>query len=91
MPIPADKPLAANAAELVDAAMSLYEKLRRGTCTVQGRKVPINGDLRKLRFADGLSKPESMILGSYGRVTHKILGTQEIRRAMHLAMFGCRV
>lgn len=91
MPIPAAKPLAASAAELVDAAMSLHEKLRRVSCTVQGRNVPINGDPRKLRFADGLSKPESNILGSYGRVTHKFPGTQEIRRAMHPAMLGCRV
>lgn len=90
MSIPADKPLAANVAELVEAATSMYEKLRRGSCTVQGRKVPIHGDLRKLRFADGLSKTEAMLLGSCGRVTHKEPGNQEIRRAMHPAMFGCR-
>lgn len=69
MLIPADNPQGANAAERVEAVTSMYEKVRCGSLTVQGRKVPINGDLRKLRFACGLSKTEAMVLGPYGRVT----------------------
>ena len=53
---------------------------------MQGREVPINGDLRKLRFADGLINPESMILGSYGRVTHKISG---LKKSGELCILQC--
>ena len=54
MGAPKAKPLEATATDLVEAAEKLYEKLQRGTVKIHGRKRPIHGDLRLLRYADDL-------------------------------------
>ena len=91
MQLPTDRALSANAALLVDAADMLFKRLHCGTYTTQGQKRPINGDITKLQYADGLSGEEKILVGCFGKVTKKVAGSQSLRPRIGHSMFGYRV
>ena len=90
MSAPKNQPQAATAASLVTAAEQLYSKLKKGSVTMHGKKRPIKGDMRLLRYADDLSSKEKLLLDNYRRVTKGFAGSQEVRQKAGHALLGLR-
>ena len=62
------------------AAAALYPMLETGHYrTPQGRRLPIDGDLTKLRFAEGITVQQKRLLADFRFRTRLVPGTQEIR------------
>ena len=91
MTVSDDMPLDVNAAQLVEAADMLYKRLHAGTYTSHGRKRPLNGDITKLQWADNLTSEERILVGSFGKVSRRVAGSQALRPRIGHALFGNRV
>ena len=83
--------LSVNLQALIDAATSVFHRLHRGSVTVHGKRIPINGDVAMLFKADDLTSTEKTLLRSYLNVTLSIAGCQAIRRRIGHCLFGFRV
>ena len=58
---------------------------------VNGKQLPVNGDLTKLKFVPGLSPVARRILDNAEATTRKMAGTQETRRQMRFDTNALRV
>jgi hypothetical protein len=84
-------PSAESAEEYVKAATQLLDLLDRGVYYLHGKALPVNGDVRNLRFADGLATKEGELLDIYQKATRCLAGSQEIRRSFIPFNLGFRV
>ena len=65
------------------AAADLIEKAHSGFYrTQEGKRCPIQGDMSKLRFAEGITPMQKRLLADFSFRTRSIPGTQEIRTKM---------
>ena len=82
--------LAAHGRELCDAARNWYQHhLWHGYQVSRiGRKQYINGDITKLRFANGLTAVEKKLLHNMGFITRTLSGSQELRLQMGHCLTG---
>ena len=80
------------AVDLEAAAISIVKALR-GTYInpTNNKKLPVNGDLTKLKFVPGLSPVARRILNNAEATTQKMSGTQETRRQMRFDTNALRV
>jgi len=88
---PPDRPLAENASILIKAVEKVFESLHKGVYEAHGSKRPINGDITKLKYADGIDNEERQLVDSYNLVTRKVAGSQTLRPRIGHCMFGYRV
>ena len=72
------------------AAADLYEKLQSGHYITQdGKRRRIDGDMSKLRFAQGVTPEQKRLLADFSFRTKQIAGTQEIRSKIgHVCFWG---
>ena len=72
------------------AAADLYEKLHTGSYLTQtGKRRRIDGDVSKLRFAEGVTPLQRRLLADFSFRTRQLSGTQEIRTKIgHLCFWG---
>ena len=84
-------PSTESAEEYIKAATSLLDRLDRGVYYLHGRPMPVNGDVRSLRFADGITTKETELLDIYQKATRSLAGSQEIRRQFIPFNLGFRV
>ena len=80
-----------HAAELAEAAAKLYERLAKGYYLHGSRRLPINYDVSKLRYADKLSPMERNLIRDLEFLSSKLPGTQQIRLMIGHSLFGARV
>ena len=59
--------------------------------TCPGRRLPVKGDLTKLKFVPGMSAVAKRIMQNAEATTQKMSGTQETRRQMRFDMTAMRV
>ena len=80
------------ASQLEEAAIAIVKGLS-GTYTNpgDGKKLPVNGDLTKLKYVASLSSVARTILNNAEVTTRKIAGTQETRRQMRFETNALRV
>ena len=80
------------AADLEAAAISIVKALR-GTYInpTNNKKLPVNGDLTKLKFVPGLAPVARRILNNAEATTQRMSGTQETRRQMRFDTNALRV
>lgn len=80
------------AGDLEAAAISIVKSLR-GTYInpTNNKKLPVNGDLTKLKFVPGLTPVARRILNNAEATTKKMSGTQETRRQMRFDTIALRV
>ena len=80
------------ARDLEAAAIAIVKSLR-GTYTNpgDGKKLPVNGDLTKLKYVPGLAPVARRILDNAEATTRKMSGTQETRRQMRFDTNAMRV
>ena len=83
--------LSKNLQELIQAARSVWERMKKNVVTIGGQKRAINGDMSMLFKADGLSSAEKILLRSYMNVTKNIAGCQALRQRIGHCLFGMRV
>ena len=83
-------PLNVNLEELVSGATCLWKRLQKGSITVRGHTIPLNGEIGMIFRADDLSTAERVILASYFKTTRSIAGCQAIRRRIGHCLFGMR-
>ena len=79
------------AAELTEAAETLYQKLAKGHWWDGRKKRKINHDVTKLQYAVGLSNPERDLVKDLAFLSSTLAGTQQIRLDIGHALFGARV
>ena len=80
------------ARELCEAACSLYHKLWHGFMRgPTGTRRRVNGDITKLRYAEGLTGTEKELLRNLGYISRRLSGSQELRLQMGHCLFGAGV
>ena len=86
------KDVKVTAQQLETAAIAIVKGLR-GTYVnpSDGKKMPVNGDLTKLKFLPGMSPVAKRILSNAEATTRKMSGTQETRRQMRFDTNALRV
>ena len=62
----------------IEVAKGLWSHYR----DVSGHKKPVNGDMTKVRYVDGLSESAHLLLKNIEHASRKLPGTQETRRIM---------
>ena len=85
--------LAQKARDLCEAAKNIYEyHLFHGyMLTRSGKKIPINGDITKVRWAHGLTQTQKFLLNNLSHVSRMLSGTQELRLQMGHALAGAGI
>lgn len=80
-------------AQDLEAASIAIVKALRGTYVSPGdsKKMPVNGDLTKLKYVPGMSPVAKRILNNAEATTRKMSGTQETRRQMRFDTNALRV
>ena len=80
-------------AQDLEAASIAIVKALRGTYVSpgDGKKMPVNGDLTKLKYVPGMSPVARRILSNAEATTRKMSGTQETRRQMRFDTNALRV
>ena len=80
-------------AQDLEAASIAIVKALRGTYVSpgDGKKMPVNGDLTKLKYVPGMSPVAKRILNNAEATTRKMSGTQETRRQMRFDTNALRV
>ena len=58
---------------------------------VSGHKKPVNGDMTKVRYVDGLSESAHLLLKNIEHASRKLPGTQETRRIMRFQTQAFRI
>ena len=87
-----EKPGNVLAAELVECATKLYEKLNKGFYVDgQGKRRRINHDFTKLHMADGITKMQQDLIRDMTFLSKKFPGTQQVRLLIGHALFGAGV
>ena len=86
-----DKAGNVHAAELTEAAASLYRKLKDGQWWDGSKRRKINFDFSKLPLAVGLSQMEKNLVKDLTFLQKKFAGTQEVRLMIGHALFGARI
>ena len=78
--------------DLESASIAIVKALR-GTYKnpTDGKQLPVNGDLTKLKYVPGLSPVAHRILHNAEATTRKVAGTQETRRQMRFETNALRV
>ena len=76
--------------DIAEAAISVVQALK-GTYAVDGRVMPVNGDLSKLRFVPGLHPLAARLLHHVQAVSRPLPGVQETRRTMRFETHAFRV
>ena len=82
-----------NLNELIDATEKIWKRIQAKTVAIKNAagdvvKMPLNGDVRKLFAADGITAAEKTILRSYLSTTSNIAGCQAIRQNIGHCCFG---
>ena len=79
--------------DFVLAAANLMHKLEHGTYLTQhGKKRRIDGDMTKLRYAEGITLEERKVMNDTNFRTKQVSGTQEIRTGIgHVCTFASEV
>ena len=85
------KPMHESAKEYIEAAKKLLDRVDRGTVVMHKKRVPINGDVSKLRWADDLNEAERELLELYRKTTANLAGGQGIRCRFNAVLTGFRV
>ena len=80
-----------NLEALVEAAKTLFERMKRGKVTIEGKARPMNGEVAMLFKDDTLNNTEKVLLRSYFNTTNNIAGCQAIRKKIGHILFGMRV
>ena len=80
-----------NLEALVDAAKTLFTRMKRGKVVIEGRARPMNGEVAMLFKDDTLSSTERVLLRSYFNTTNNIAGCQALRKKMGHILFGMRI
>ena len=80
------------AAELIQGATQLYEKLAKGYWVdPQGKKRRINHDFTKLQYAEKLTKMQQDMIRDMVFLSKKFPGTQQVRLLINKALFGTNI
>jgi hypothetical protein len=87
----AGRPMAETATQFLDAAKRIFDRLSEGTVRIHNHRVPINGDVAMLRWADDLHADERELLELYRKVTASLAGSQGIRCGFNAVNTGFRV
>ena len=85
------EPSVGYARQLQNATEGLYHKLAKGTYGTGQKRQHINGDITKLRYANGLTTMERELLTNLRFMTRKLEGTQEVGLLLNHALFGAQV
>ena len=87
----AGRPMAETAKQFLDAAKRIFDRLDQGTVRIHNHRVPINGDVAMLRWADDLHDNEHVLLELYRKVTATLAGSQGISCRFNAVNTGFRV
>ena len=85
------KPKVLQAAELVQAAKTLYSKLQTGKWWDGSRYRHVNHDVTKLQHVKDLGPTEAKLLQDIQARQRVLPGSREVRRVVGRALFGMRV
>ena len=85
-----------NLEELVSAIEKVWKRIQAKTVAIKGSdgevvNRPLNGDVRKLFVAEGITAAEKTILRAYLSTTSNIAGCQAIRQKIGHCCFGFRI
>ena len=80
-----------NLVALIEAAKTLWTRLKSNKVLVNGRAQPINGEVAKLFKDDNLNSTERVLLRSYLNATNNIAGCQSLRKKIGHVLFGMRI
>ena len=85
-----------NLEELIRAIEKIWKRIQAKMVAIRDSedkvvKVPLNGDVRKLFIAEGITAAEKTILRAYLNTTSSIAGCQAIRQKIGHCCFGFRV
>ena len=85
-----------NLEELVSATAKIWKRIQAKMVAIKNwegevQKVPLNGDVRKLFIAEGITAAEKTILKAYLSTTSNIAGCQAIRQKIGHCCFGFRI
>ena len=80
-----------SALEYIQAAKKLLDRVDRGTVLIHNKRVPVNGDVSKLRLADDLNEAERELMELYRKTTANLAGGQGIRCRFNAVLTGFRV
>ena len=85
------RPMAESAKQFLDAAKRIFDRRDQGTVRIHSHRVPVNGDVAMLRWADDLQDNERELLELYRKVTANLAGSQGIRCKFNAINTGFRV
>ena len=80
----------ANLDKLMDALEKIWKKISDNAAVIDGRVVPINGNLGLLFSDSSIDATDKLILRSYMAVTKNISGCQALRKRIGHILFGVR-
>ena len=80
-----------NLEALVEAAKTLWTRMKRGKVIIDGRARPMNGEVAMLFRDDTLNSTERILLRSYFNTTNNIAGCQALRKKIGHILFGMRI
>ena len=79
------------AKDLQDGAICIFKALQGSYVDMNGRRMPVNGDMTKVRYVSDLSVAAKRLLQNLEHTSRKMAGTQETRRIMRFDTHGNRV
>ena len=80
-----------NLEALIEAAKTLWTRMKSGKVVVDGRARPMNGEVALLFRDDTLNSTERVLLRSYFNTTNNIAGCQALRKKIGHILFGMRI
>ena len=79
------------AKDLQDGAICIFKALQGSYVDMNGRRMPVNGDMTKVRYVSDLSVAAKRLLQNLDHTSRKMAGTQETRRTMRFDTHANRV
>ena len=83
--------LTQNLEALIEAAKTLWKRMKSGKVVVDGRTRAMNGEVAMLFRDDTLNSTERILLRSYFNTTNNIAGCQALRKKIGHILFGMRI
>ena len=83
--------LSENLEALVEAAATLWARMKIGNVKISGKTRPMNGEVAMLFKDDTLNSTERILLRSYFNTTNNIAGCQALRKKIGHILFGFRI
>jgi hypothetical protein len=82
----AGRPMAETATQFLDAAKRIFDRLSEGTVRIHNHRVPINGDVAMLRWADDLHADERELLELYRARKASVVVSMPLTQASALCL-----